>query len=94
MARRKNVKKTGGSETVGRGGSTQVSHEQLRIVFAQLKQIGWAPTCSNAELRQLEVKHEVPKPLQAKFDIATKGNAESREGSFGCVCGSQHERIV
>ena len=71
MARRKNVKKTGGSETIG-GGSKQVSQEQLRVVFAQLKPIGWAPTCSKAELRQLEVKHEVPKPLQAKFDIATK----------------------
>lgn len=83
MVRRENVEKTGGSETIGGGEPKQVSQEQLRIVFAQLKQIRWAPTCGNAELRQLAVKHEVPKPLQAKFDTATKSMQKSTKEALG-----------
>ena len=75
--------KKGGTETIEAGGSAEVSQEHLRLVFAQLKQIGWAPTCSNAELRQVEVKHEVPKPLQAKFDTATKSMQKSTKEALG-----------
>ena len=50
---------------------------------AQLTQIGWVPTCSKAELRQLEAKHAVPKPLQAKFNIATTSMQKSTKEALG-----------
>ena len=81
----KHVSKKGGPETIEGGVvfAQLVFAEQRRVVFAQLKQIGWAPSCSNAELRQLEVKHEVPKPLQAKFDTATKAMQKTTKEALG-----------
>lgn len=79
----KAVSKKGGSETIEACGLAEVSQEQLRLVFGQLKQIGWAPACNKTELRQLEVKHEVPKPLHAKFDIATKAMQNAAKEALG-----------
>ena len=38
----------------------------------RLKELGWQPVCSTAELKQIELKKELPKPVVDKFNIATK----------------------
>ena len=53
-------------------GNKKINNEELKDVSNRLKELGWQPVCSSAELKQIELKKELPKPVVDKFNIATK----------------------
>ena len=64
--------KKGGKDSFSGQGKAELDQTQLKEVFESLKVLGWAPEVSAPEIKELDIKHEVPVAVKAKMDVAIR----------------------
>ena len=68
----RSIKKKGGKDSFSGQGKAELDQTQLKEVFESLKVLGWAPEVSAPEIKELDIKHEVPVAVKAKMDVAIR----------------------